>query len=1739
MRLILFLTLSFAIFPCAVSADPVSAAIVSALGAFGVTVTAAAVTTFLVNTALSLGLSLLSQALAKRKGGEDRGIRVEGTTVGEDVPQKFPIGRYMTGGHLEYHGSFGTPDGGPPNKWYARVFSVSDVPGVSLRRLMISDEWTDLGTVAVPDWGVPILKYRRNGNDYAFLRFYDGTQTEADPLLVEKFSSDPDHPWTVDHIGHGVAYAVVMLHVDSEQFQGIPQCRFELDGVPLYDPRKDTSAGGSGAHRHDNPSTWEPSENLAVQAYNLFRGIPLPDGNTYGGDSDAEDVPFSNWVAGMNECDVDLDGRPQFTGGLEIHVDEEPAAYIEELLAAGLGQVSEVGGVFRSRWGAPDTPVLEFSDDDISISDPQKFDPFPGLEETYNSVRITHPSPDHLWEPIQTPAEYNATWEAEDGGRRLPVQMDVPACFDHGQAQQIAAGYAADHRRWRRHTLTLPPDAFDLSALDSVSWTSPRNGYVNKIFEVVGISYRPFTLFCDIHLRERDPDDYDWTGGQELPAPPVSIPVTPTDRVVGATEWSFSGIALRDGTGEDRRPALRIDLVVGSVEDADAVDWQIELVADESHVAAGAVRANEDGVTIGQGILPNTQYRARIRPRMRGRTSWTSWKSTTTPDVRIVEEDLSAVITQSIDDAQSSADAAAADALQALTDAAAAQSTADLAVGDASAVQSELDGLLAGYSGVSLEQSLDDLLSDAEAYTDTSEAALNSRIDRNAQGVFTFEAGGSNWTRADAPLDNPVRVLDADIVSTDKGFAVQSAGFEFVNPVPVLPLVAGRTYEFEILVRCTVDSTVTGGSREKIIVAITHLNADGSIAGYAGTAGVDGFYSSKDPLRVADGWVTLKCRYTPSGGAAGDYIRPRLYACWDSSGTYGDMTWQVAMFRYQDVTSAQVIEADLQNNYYTAVNTDAAIAARELILQGQIDDTDANLTANYYTAVETDSAIAARELILQGQIDDTDANLTANYYTAASTDAAIAARELILQGQIDGTDANLTANYYTSAETDSAVALSDQTLQANIDTTRAMDLPTDFTDGDKFWASSVNGSPKPAGETGAADAVHADWSLITSGNGYRVMNLAPTEINGNTRYMCQRGVFTPVPGRRYRIRVYCTLWGTVTSGTPKASLFFRKLDKDYTYLGEAPGFSTKTLTVGGWHMYETEVLCDDSNADAFWRAGMYVRGGDFTMDTATGGFNIQSLEVDDVTEVESLSGEITDIRNTDVNALTGTALATLFTQLNTDSGGTSATVTSLLGTQSDVDGFALAFAGLTVETSSGKIAGFKATSWSDPDGTGGAVLELLGDVIAEGTMAANKLVVGLGKNLLENSDFIHGVTSFEWLTSGAVGSGADHIIRNDGNYSNAFYPTIRLRTYANNSTGGHVSISFRPASDNAGALGAGYICTPGEFFEFSAQLAVRRVNVAMRVYWYNSAGEEIGNTLAYGNNWGSGTEGSNSDLASWFRYGGIVEVPADLGGQVPAFCRPNVRIIGTDVDGGAQVADLHILRPMFAKANSLEDRLSPYSPSGTGLWDGGRLVADSITAQSGVIADLAVGRLKLATGSVTELVRLSKTDSTTVAYNAGSRTTSQSDVNTYYAANGTTNMHHVTSAKLSYTVPSTDPPEKLLIMPSARMGMTFWDYNTGASRAYNLTAGTRVRVDGSDALGFLVPGSNYSFYRTAQMSTPLIFEYPDVLLELGTDYSAGDVIDFDVFVYRGDNGANFLFGFNMREHTVDIMEFYK
>ncbi|WP_180901766.1 phage tail protein [Martelella soudanensis] len=476
----------------------------------------------IIGIGLSVGASLLQKAITgkqQKADTRDRGVNLS-IRMGDNQPLTFIAGDYATAGRRKYAGTWGDIDG-TPNAYFVDVIELSSLPQSGLNGVWADDQKLTLLTgEAHGELGYPVAEYRRGGADYMWVKFYDGSQTSADSYLVSRFGSDADRPFASAMIGRGVTYAIVTCRYDRDLFSSAPNMLFELGSIPLYDPRKDSSVGGSGAHRWDNPATWEPSNNLPVITYNVIRGIYCGNQWIYGGQNlSAYRLPAANWMAAMNEADALVDDGagpvPAFRGGYEFRGDQRPLDAIEELRLACNARLAEVGGVFKISVGAPGSAVYAFSDDDVVITKGQSFSPHGSLDDTVNAVEATYPEPAEKWTMKDAPARYDSALEVLDGNRRLPQGVSFEACPHGGQVQRLMLAMLNDARRFRAHQICLPPDAWPLEPNDVVSWTSVRNGYDNKKFLIVAVA-APMSANVVVSLKEIDPADYDWSAADAL-----------------------------------------------------------------------------------------------------------------------------------------------------------------------------------------------------------------------------------------------------------------------------------------------------------------------------------------------------------------------------------------------------------------------------------------------------------------------------------------------------------------------------------------------------------------------------------------------------------------------------------------------------------------------------------------------------------------------------------------------------------------------------------------------------------------------------------------------------------------------------------------------------------------------------------------------------------------------------------------------------------------------------------------------------------------------------------------------------------------------------------------------------------------------------------------------------------------------------------------------------------------------
>jgi hypothetical protein len=659
--------------------------------------------------ALSFGLSYVANKLLAKKpeaqhldiggvGGAQINIK-----IGADVPYSLIVGRAVTAGSRVYANT------GADNSVLIEIIALADHPCHRLAGAFIAGQpaaMTDLAADPDPTRGANVNGWagtigRRSKDDYfamfglpalgsgaangaqadfaahperrigyddrLHIRFYDGTQTTADSLATSLTSAN-EQPWTSAAVGKGVSYVRVHSIYDPATVPGPMEWKFVVDGVRLYDPRKDSTVGGSGSHVWGNQATYEWTDNVAVIVYNIVRGIYVGAEFFYGIEgTTAEQLPLDIWFAAMNECDVSVafDGgtEKQFTAGGEISVNTEPLEAITALLRACGGRFVEIGGIYKLYVGAPGVPVIGFVDGDIRANQADTFSMVLPLEQRINYVTGKFTSPDDGWIEKIAPPRFDPVFVTEDG-RRLPADLAAGMVQTDTQVQRLQEQLLQRARRERKHTIPLPPIGFVLEPGDVFSWLSERNGYVDKLFEIDAIDYDA-NLNVIVSCTEVDHADYDWDAGMAFPVSPGQIIVLPPPPKVVA---GFSAVPFTY-LGDDGTAAPAIKLLWDDPEDPDATSilWQLRVAADPSNFTTGS----SDDVPFGSliivgGLQPITAYqvRARFGSSLGFASDWSLWIDVTTDDIRISLADFEAHLTELV----TTEFKAGTDAMQAISD---------------------------------------------------------------------------------------------------------------------------------------------------------------------------------------------------------------------------------------------------------------------------------------------------------------------------------------------------------------------------------------------------------------------------------------------------------------------------------------------------------------------------------------------------------------------------------------------------------------------------------------------------------------------------------------------------------------------------------------------------------------------------------------------------------------------------------------------------------------------------------------------------------------------------------------------------------------------------------------------------------------------------------------------------------------------------------------------------------------
>ena len=125
----------------------------------------------------------------------------------------------------------------------------------------------------------------------------------ADPMLVASMTN-----WTSDHRLDGICYIAAHFQYETTgMWSGVPQLTAQVRGKKVYDPRKDSTEGGSGSHRFNDPSTYEWSDNPALCFLDYISN------NEYGKGLTASQLNLTTFSSAANTADA-LQYNPYYNG---------------------------------------------------------------------------------------------------------------------------------------------------------------------------------------------------------------------------------------------------------------------------------------------------------------------------------------------------------------------------------------------------------------------------------------------------------------------------------------------------------------------------------------------------------------------------------------------------------------------------------------------------------------------------------------------------------------------------------------------------------------------------------------------------------------------------------------------------------------------------------------------------------------------------------------------------------------------------------------------------------------------------------------------------------------------------------------------------------------------------------------------------------------------------------------------------------------------------------------------------------------------------------------------------------------------------------------------------------------------------------------------------------------------------------------------------------------------------------
>lgn len=570
-----------------------------------------AIITTIITTAISYLLAPKPKAPRQSSNDEVKGILVNKDANNNPIPVVY--GKRQVGLTRVYVESSGADN---QYLYIAGVLCEGGGAGIeSIDEIYVDDKlvtWSGTltdGTLRTVDSSD--TNFYKDGSLISVQGFYGLDNQSASSLLQEQAN------WTSNHKLSGLAYLAIRLKWNQDAFSGIPEIRVTLKGKKIYDPRADSTKGGSGSQREDTSSTWAYSKNSSLILLDYLRNARYGKGLP----NSAFETNYDSFKTSANTCETQV---TPYTSGASINLFETHAVLdsekkvidnVRELLVPMRAIFNYTQGKYKVIIEGTGSSQLLLTKDNVVSEVKLQGE---NKSEKYNRVvgTFTNPSKDYQSDTVSYPPfddsalaveDRFATMLSADNDTLLERSFDMIHVTSPYQAEEICENILKRSRNCLKAEVTITSEGLNLAIGDIVTATYDTAGFSEKPFRVMSLSINADST-VNLGLEEHQDNFYTWESKSQVGT--IADTVLPNPFSVSAP----ASVTLDDQLIQysDGVVITALDVTIGASPDSFVDYYQVEykLSTDTDYIIAGQGKGLSQRIL---NVIDGDTYNVRVK----------------------------------------------------------------------------------------------------------------------------------------------------------------------------------------------------------------------------------------------------------------------------------------------------------------------------------------------------------------------------------------------------------------------------------------------------------------------------------------------------------------------------------------------------------------------------------------------------------------------------------------------------------------------------------------------------------------------------------------------------------------------------------------------------------------------------------------------------------------------------------------------------------------------------------------------------------------------------------------------------------------------------------------------------------------------------------------------------------------------------------------------------------------------